>query len=261
MLREILKIMRNYLRDPQYREWLRVKRDCRRAGPGNPLVTHIAGFRIKGSESSALLHLYEEIFLQRAFDCSFEKNDPLIICCGANIGLEIFRLKKSYPDARITAIEADPAIAGILQENIRSNAISNTTVIAAAAWIEETILSFRSDGALGGKTGPGQTEVPAIRLADLLRRETTIDLLLLDIEGAEMSVLGDCQAELSRVKRLFVEWHGPENENQQLPGLLNLLSAAGFRYRLYNKPGKAPFSNRIIENGFDAMVEIYAEKS
>lgn len=260
MFREIVKLIRNYFRDPSFREWLRVKSACRRAGNGHPVSVKIDGFMLKGNDASSFQHLYEEIYREKAFDTGFKSASPLIYCCGANIGLEIFFIKKQYPQCRIVAFEADPEIAGILNENIAVNAMTGIEVHAAAAWISNGEISFQADGALGGKTGIGKTTVPALRLSEILAKETKIDLLLMDIEGAETVVLSDCKNELPKIEKLFVEWHGPANEKQNLPEILQLLNDSGFRYRLYNKPGKAPFRKRIIENGFDAMVEIYAEK-
>lgn len=260
MLREILKLIRNYLRDGEYREWLRVKSACRKAGEGNPVTVTVAGYTLKGNNASSFLHLYEEIFRERAFDTEFKNKSPLIYCCGANIGLEIFFFKKQYPECRIVAFEADPGIAAVLKENIAVNSIKGVELHAAAAWISNGEISFESDGALGGKTGKGKTTVPALRLSEILSRETKIDLLLMDIEGAETTVLSDCRNELPKVDKLFAEWHGPANEKQNLPDFLQLLNHCGFRYRLHNKSGKAPFRNRVVENGFDAMVEIYAER-
>ena len=260
MLRELLKLIRNYFRDSEYREWLRVKSACRNAGEGNPVSVHVAGFTLKGNNASSFLHLYEEIFREKAFDTEFKTDSPLIFCCGANIGLEIFFFKKQVPESRIIAFEADAEIAAVLNENIKTNSVSGVEVYPAAVWTSNGEIAFESDGALGGKTGTGKKKVPTVRLADLLAKETKIDLLLMDIEGAESVVLSDCQNELQKVEKLFVEWHGPATEKQNLPEFLQLLNNSGFRYRLHNKSGKAPFRNRIIENGFDSMVEIYAER-
>lgn len=260
LFRELLKLTRNYFRDERFRESLRVKAACRNIPAGQPVSVPVAGFTVKSDNASALLHQYEEIFTRRSFDVDFGKNDPLIYCCGANIGLEILFFKKQFPAARIRAFEADPAIAKLLAENVTANGLQDVAVIAAAAWKENGTLSFRPDGALGGKTGEGTASVPAVRLADELAKEPGIDLLIMDIEGAELDVLRDCSGQMGKISRLFVEWHGNENRPQDLPALLKILSDAGFRYRLDNKLPEAPFRNRAVENGFDAMVEIYATR-
>ncbi|MDQ3110580.1 MAG: FkbM family methyltransferase [Bacteroidota bacterium] len=260
LFREILKPAVSYLGKAEYREWIAVKSACRKKMPRTPVTLNIAGFTVSGPDALSFLHQYEEIFVRRAFDIEFKKKDPVIFCCGANIGLEIFFFKKRYPDCKIKAFEADPEIAAVLAKNVTENKLNDVEVISAAAWDEEGKITFEPDGALGGKAGKGTTEIPSVRLAYHLNKEAHIDLLLIDIEGAETKVLADCKEQLSKVENLFVEWHGPDKEKQNLDELLLLLTASGFRYRLNNKLPEAPFIHHIIEGGFDAMVEIYAQK-
>ncbi len=260
LFREIFKPAIAYLSDRDFREYIKVKTHCRGKQKGTTIDMNIAGFEISGNDAASFLYQYEEIFVNRSVETDFQKNDPLIYCCGANIGLEIFFFKKQYPECKIRAFEADPKIAQILCDNISRNNIRNVEAISAAIWKENGSISFQADGALGGKTGSGNISVPTIRISDELKKESKIDLLIMDIEGAEMEVLSDCKEQLSKVEKLLVEWHGSANDNQNLSEFLLVLKETGFRYRLHNKLPKAPFSNGIIENGFDAMVEIYASR-
>jgi len=41
-------------------------------------------------------------------------------------------------------------------------------------------------------------------LKDILRNESEIDLLKMDIEGAEVTVLEDCNDELEKIKNIYV---------------------------------------------------------
>ena len=65
------------------------------------------------------------------------------------------------------------------------------------------------------------------RLRNLLERK--VQLLKLDIEGAELEVLRDCGARLQNVERLFVEHHSFLGRPQQLGEFFGILEAAGFR--------------------------------
>ena len=58
-----------------------------------------------------------------------------------------------------------------------------------------------------------------------------------------------------------MEWHSAEHSPQQLSELLSILKQSGFRYRLNNNLGTGPFVEPVVENGFDAMVEIYATRA
>ena len=79
------------------------------------------------------------------------------------------------------------------------------------------------------RTVRGGTEaigVPAVRLRDWLREP--IDLLKLDIEGAELAVLQDCRDRLHQVRNLTVEVHEFEPARRQTGAMFQLLADAGF---------------------------------
>ena len=260
LLREIFKPAYKYISSAEYREWIYVKSHCRNKALGTPVSLKINGFRVSGGDAESFRILYEDIFVNRFFDINFSVKNPIIFSCGANIGLEIFFFKKYFPKCIIYAFESDPVIAKILDENISKNNLKDVTVISAAVWKKSGTINFQPDGALGGKTGTGNVLVNAIRLADELKNQNKIDLLIMDIEGAEIEVLKDCENELPKIENLFVEWHGRNEEAQNFDEMLALIGRAGFRYRLKNNLNNAPFRNRITENGFDAMVQIYASK-
>ena len=51
---------------------------------------------------------------------------PRILDCGANVGLASLFFRRLYPQARITAFEADPALFAILEANLDANGRTNT---------------------------------------------------------------------------------------------------------------------------------------
>ena len=57
---------------------------------------------------------------------------PRILDCGANVGLASLYFKRLYPQARITAYEADPDIYQCLRNNLRRNGASDVETIQAA---------------------------------------------------------------------------------------------------------------------------------
>jgi hypothetical protein len=71
--------------------------------------------------------------------------------------------------------------------------------------------------------------VPSVRLRDVLEREP-IDLLKLDIEGAEDAVLTDCEGVLHQVNALVLDLHEFDPAARQAPRVLECLSRAGFLY-------------------------------
>jgi FkbM family methyltransferase len=259
LLRQMLKPLYKYLREPEYRAYLRVQQHCRHKS-GKHVTIWLDGYVVEGNDGPALLHQYEEIVQRRSFDFKTANASPVIFCCGANIGLEVLHLEQLYPGARIKAYEPDPQLFAVLKSNIERNE-SRAEAFNVALSTSNGKIFFQPDGKLGGKVGAGPLEVEAKRLRDILAGEQHIDLLIMDIEGAENNVLPDCADQLAKVDALFVEWHSPENSPQDLSAILDLLKAAGFRYRLNNNLGNEPFVNAVSENGFDAMVEIYATRT
>src|SRR5690606_29753371 len=53
-----------------------------------------------------LLHSLKEIFVEEVYKVQLRPN-PLIIDCGANIGLSVIYFKRHFPDARVIAFEPD----------------------------------------------------------------------------------------------------------------------------------------------------------
>jgi hypothetical protein len=87
----------------------------------------------------------------------------------------------------------------------------------------------------------------------------SVDLLKIDIEGAEFPVLNDCREELRQVKRIFIEYHSLSGELQNLDNLLAILKDAGFRYYLSN-PGLSsenPFREVITDAGKEMQLNVY----
>jgi FkbM family methyltransferase len=182
------------------------------------------------------LHSVDEIFVQEVYRFSSSSETPVIIDCGANIGLSVLYFKELYRNAKIIAFEADPFICKMLDENIKQYGYNNIESINAAVWKKDTTLSFYSEGSVGGKIEFNQSgddkmiEVPTIRLRDYL--STPVDFLKIDIEGAEYEVLKDCHDLLGNVKNLFIEYHVMPDEPQTLHEILEWVHRAGFKYYL-----------------------------
>jgi hypothetical protein len=82
---------------------------------------------------------------------------------------------------------------------------------------------------LPGAVAGGSTTVPSLRLRDVLE-EGPVDLLKLDVEGAEDLVLADCEPALHHVKALVMDLHEFDPAARQAPRVLELLTRAGFIY-------------------------------
>ena len=190
-------------------------------------------------DALSLAPQWHDIFVRRTLSFDAGTDGPRVLDCGANVGLASIWIKRAYPRARITAFEADPAIYGVLRRNLQLNQLNDIEAVHAAVWRDTQPIPFRSEGTDSGAIDqvaadtPGAVvEVPAIRLRDYLAHEQVVDLLKLDIEGAEGEVLADAADLLPRVAALHVEVHDFDARHRLLPRCLTLLEEHGFAYAL-----------------------------
>jgi FkbM family methyltransferase len=201
-----------------------------------PGAIALGPYRLRYPDLLTLCPQWKDIFIQRSLAFRSSRSDPRILDCGANIGLATLFFKAEYPAARITAFEADPAIAALLGDNLRANGAGDVAIVPAAVWTAAGTLAFHADGADGGTIVSGVPErtsrlieVAAIRLRDVIAAEP-IDLLKLDIEGAETPVLEDCAGQLPNVAAMLVEVHEFDPGDRRGARIFSLLEAAGFNY-------------------------------
>ncbi len=157
-------------------------------------------------------------------------------------------VRQRYPRATITAFEADPVLAAICRRNLAANAAADVDVQAAAVWTADGDIEFICEGADSGAIASldppvlGEKQVvPAVRLRDRLREP--IDLLKIDIEGAEVPVLEDCRAALHTVRNMVIDLHEFDPARRRTGQLFDLLAAAGFAFDIRSLsplPWRAP---------------------
>jgi FkbM family methyltransferase len=118
---------------------------------------------------------------------------------GANIGAIAFPVARQRPDARIICVEADPSIAAILRRNATENRLSNITIIECLAGpCSKDDVQFYSAptnqfgmGSVGKQFGLSPKLLKQVALDQCLDRMGVdhVDVIKLDVEGAELGVL------------------------------------------------------------------------
>jgi len=216
-----------------WRHACRVAATTPRFTPGD---IQLGPYSLRYSDLLTLCPQWRDIVVAGSLAFETANPSPRILDCGANIGLASLFFKRRYPAARITAFEADPGLAAMLEDNMRRNRAGDVEVVAAAVWTEAGEVAFRPDGAdsgavaaLAGASATEAIRVPTIRLAERLAAEP-IDLLKLDIEGAESVVLADCAAALDNVAAVILEVHEFDPAKRRGPELRQLLADSGFTY-------------------------------
>ena len=211
-------------------------------------------------DAPSFIGQFKEIFLDEIYRFEPINEVPVILDCGSNIGTSLLYFGLNYPNARIVAYEADEVIAKLSIENLKRNGISNVTVINSAVWVNAIGIEFSQEGGDGGSiNGAGNRKtVSSIRLKDVLQNEISIDLLKIDIEGAEYEVMMDCSDSLNMVENIFIEYHSWNSSAQKLSEILEVLERNGFRYYIDNVTNrKQPFIDHARDGNMDLQLNIF----
>lgn len=224
-------------------------------------ITDFMGIPLEIVDVDSYFGMCEEIFHKKNYEFEAGRKDPMIIDCGANIGMSIIFFKKLYPQCKIIAFEPDVKVFSALKKNIGSFGYKDVELYNKAVWSSETELDFHAEGSWGGRiTKPGDVEkivrVPTVRLKDYLDRR--VDFLKIDVEGAETEILKDCSTSLNMVDHLFLEYHSHFREEQTLHQIFSIIHAAGFRYHIKEASIRTmPFIDRRCY-GMDSQLDIFA---
>ncbi len=227
--------------------------------------TGLLGFKVAKSGERSFQIIVREIFFKGEYKFRAEVEAPVIFDCGANIGLATLYFKYIYPKSHITAFEADPENVRVLNENIANNRLENVTVHGVMLAGHDGEATFYSGsgpaGDLLGSTNPNrdsnprQVKLRAAKLSGFVDRQ--IDLLKLDVEGAEFDVLTDLieSGKINGIKRMVIEYHHRiDGVNSCLARFLKLLEEQGFEYQLAASCGE-PVG---CQNGFqDILIGAY----
>lgn len=223
------------------------------------------GLKIFTPDTLSFIWQYKEIFVDEDYKFQTTSQNPVVYDCGANVGMSCLYFSTKYPTAKIKAFEADPNIEKILSENLNQNHVGNVEVIGKAVWIDNNSIELSLEGA-DGATIYSKTNlimVPSVRLKDIIEKESIIDMLKIDIEGAEYEVLKDCSGSLNNVENIFIEYHSYINSNQNLSEIIMILEKNGFRY--FIKPvndRQSPLINKKnkFNPNMDLQLNIYGYK-
>ena len=210
-------------------------------------------------KSEEVMHAYREIFRDGSYTFKTTSDKPLILDCGAHIGMSVVFFKQLFPAARIVAFEPDKENFYLLSENAKQ--FSDITLQQKAVWIHNDGVVFEETGDMSSHidTNAKATKggIPSARLYDYL--DQPVDMLKVDIEGAELDVLWDCKDRLHNVKNLFVEFHGNAEEPQKLESLLSLFRELNISYYIKqaNDWAPLPFVNMKLSSGWDVQLNIF----
>ncbi len=175
-----------------------------------PGIAHPIHLRLRTSD----VPLLTQVILQSQYDCQLPTPPRVIVDAGANIGLASIFFANKYPDAMIICVEPAPSNLKLLRKNMAH--YPNSVIVAGALWNDNTNVAIVDPG--GGEWGfqiadepNGSAGVEAITMDRLMDKcgIDYVDLLKVDIEGAEKEVFESSSKWIDRVGCIAVELHDP----------------------------------------------------
>ncbi len=200
-----------------------------------PGILMVDGKALRYADLHSFYYQVRQIFGDDLYGFDCDAPGPVILDCGAHIGLASLYFKERFPNAQIKAYEADAELADMCRANVSTFGASDVTVEQSAIWIHGDGVAFDTthDDAGHVAENAGGPKVPSTRLKTLLD-ENPVHLLKLDVEGAEFEILKDCGSSLKNAGCLIAEIHAMGNQQSKLGDLLGHLEACGFRYVLHD---------------------------
>ncbi len=178
------------------------------------------------------IDIFYEIFWNKTYDEHLkltDKEPKIIVDLGAHIGMTSIYLALQYPDAKIYAVEASSENFEMLKANAKS--FRNIVPINAAAHYEDGTVNF-GNNELSYNQKVSEKGIPTQALSIQKFMDTYqihhIDLLKIDIEGAETDLLSKNNSWLNMVGNIIIEIHQPYTAE----GLANDLTPFNFKIKL-----------------------------
>lgn len=185
---------------------------------------------------------------------------------GANIGAMALPVARQRPDAQIICIEADPGIAAILRRNVAENRLLNITVIECLAgpFLKEEVHFYSAPvrqfgmGSVGKQFDFPPKLLKQVALGQYLDQTGVghVDVIKLDVEGAELGVLQGLRRRLTNVNPPaivfeFNDWAEQRIEGQSAGAAQVYLRSLGFQTFRIESQGTLgpPLDQPIFEGG------------
>ena len=182
------------------------------------------------------LYVFLEVFgkfFGEVYGPALKGNPRLIVDAGANVGFVSAMFANRFPEARIVAIEPDAKNCEVFRKNCSGYA--NIKLLHAALWHRTGRVKIENPGAASfhfrvTEDSDNTDGIPAMTLEEILlaEKDGVIDILKLDVEGAEKVLFEHGREWLRRVKLMIMELH-----DGYIPGCSEALFTAirGRNYR------------------------------
>lgn len=232
------------------------------------------GYIIQNRNLAEAQKIVEEKFVKNEYEFKLSTNTPKIIDAGAHIGITTLYFKKKYPESKIIAFEPDKQNCLLFEENMKVNNIHGVVCVNAALSNKKGTASLFTSNEnenpwtwgntivknLWGPNDPDNKEiqVSTVLLSDYIT--SPVDILKLDIEGAEEIVLYEIKEKLFLINNIVLEFHGTKfnKEHNKIEKIILLLLQNGFDVKIDQVDQSHNLSKEYIK---EIGVEYYLVKA
>jgi FkbM family methyltransferase len=182
-----------------------------------PSIKHPVFLRLKTTD----IELYGKIFADREYRFEAVRQPKVIVDAGANIGLASVFFANVFPKATIIAIEPEQTNFILLKKNVA--AYPKVIPVQAALWNKNDPVNLTHPGTNAGwdkwafRTESGQEgsknkvfhQIQGMTVDKIMRDHGLdfIDVLKVDIEGAEKEIFADPSEWINKVGIIIIELH------------------------------------------------------
>jgi FkbM family methyltransferase len=154
-----------------------------------------------------------------------------VLDLGSNIGLTAAHYASLFPTARVVCVEMDRENADLCRANLEPFG-SRCEVVHGAVWSSNGVVRYAGQDEWGFHVAETGTPVASYTLSSLLDKfGDAVDLVKIDIEGAEREVFQSSDGWHTRIRQAIVEVHEPYTVDQCVKDLARL----GFKCRIANR--------------------------
>lgn len=221
----------------------------------------ILGYTVYGYTYNDLYSLFIEIFVRQIYAFTAKSPNPVIIDCGANIGMSVLYFKMVYPGSKITAFEPNPGAFEILSRNINGNNLADVVLHNKALSDSNTFIDFYisdNPGTVNGSMftfneGNKKISIPTEKLSAVLSDKASCDMIKIDVEGAEKEIIKDLveNNQINKAEEYIIEYHHAYDGVFNFSSFLSAFEKNKFSYNI-----KANF----IKKGYRQDILVYFHK-
>ncbi len=161
------------------------------------------------------LFIYQEVLLDKGYELELHQKPEVIIDLGANIGLSSISFLQQFPHAKVIAIEPSLKNFKLLEQNL--SYYPNAIAVHAAIWNQDGPLNLQGadDDFMTFTVDPSHSkdsvisQVEGVTMSTLMKRFDIghVDLLKVDIEGAEQELFETAKDWIDQVEAIVIESH------------------------------------------------------